>query len=421
MKKITSLMITLCALLCAGTMTVYASSSTKTISSITVRVGTDLEAGDYTDGNIDVYDDSTDSHDGTYAATNSAKYEVAEAEWVTSDRKALQIGDTPKMKLYIYITDTDYAFKGSYSSSNISVRGGTFVSAKRVSTDELQITVRVKGIKGTYDAPDSLTWKDSPLGRAYWYYDDNDDANTSGYYDIYLYRGSTCVKKVESYKGNTYNFYPYMTKAGTYTYHVRTVPYTSEEKEYGKRSDWAYGDEIYINAESVSDGSGAEAGTSTGGTSSTPTTTTEVGWIQSGSDWYYRYPDGSFQKDWLQLGNYWYLFDSNGKMLTGWQTKNGLTYYIQSDGKMYSGWLKTDGDNKWYYMNQASDGVEGAMHTGWLVKDGKTYYMGSDGAMSEGWTNVDGNWYYFYPNVGYKAVNTTINTFYVDANGVWRK
>ena len=41
--------------------------------------------------------------------------------------------------------------------------------------------------------------------------------------------------------------------------------------------------------------------------------------------------------------------------------------------------------------------------------------------MAEGWTQVDKNWYYFYPGYGYKAVNTTIDTFYVDANGIWKK
>ncbi len=41
--------------------------------------------------------------------------------------------------------------------------------------------------------------------------------------------------------------------------------------------------------------------------------------------------------------------------------------------------------------------------------------------MLEGWNEVDGNWYYFYPGAGNKAVNTYIDGFYVDANGVWRK
>ena len=106
-------------------------------------------------------------------------------------------------------------------------------------------------------------------------------------------------------------------------------------------------------------------------------------------------------------------------MLTGWQTKGGLTYYLQDDGAMLTGWVRAG--NTWYYLNNQADGVEGAMHTGWLQNNGKTYCMGQNGAMLEGWNQVGGNWYYFYPGSGNMAVNTTIETFYVDANGVWRK
>ena len=55
----------------------------------------------------------------------------------------------------------------------------------------------------------------------------------------------------------------------------------------------------------------------------------------------------------------------------------------------------------------------------WLGKDGKTYYLDNIGYMVEGWNQVDGNWYYFYPGQGNKAVNTTIDTFYVNDQGVW--
>ncbi|MCV5409772.1 choline-binding protein D, partial [Escherichia coli] len=48
-------------------------------------------------------------------------------------------------------------------------------------------------------------------------------------------------------------------------------------------------------------------------------------------------------------------------------------------------------------------------------------YLGENGVMCEGWTQVGGNWYYFYPGDGSMAVNTTISTFYVGADGVWRR
>ena len=107
-------------------------------------------------------------------------------------------------------------------------------------------------------------------------------------------------------------------------------------------------------------------------------------------------------------------------MLTGWQVKNGRTYYLQESGAMYTGWIKSG--ELWYFLNRPEDGdVEGAMRTGWLNYNGKVYYLHSSGAMAEGWTQIDKNWYYFYPGYGYKAVNTTIDTFYVDADGIWKK
>lgn len=414
-KTIGCILITVCLLM--GIQSVPALAAAKNISSVSVRVGTDTELGEVLPSNIATYDDSLEAHDGTYAATNSTKYYVRDAEWVTSTSEYMKVGQEPRMRLYLYILDDDYAFKSTYSANNVTVKGGTFVSAKR-SSRELEIVVKLNGIKGKYPTPSEASWRDSGRGRAFWNtgVEEDDDsyskAITSGYYDVYLYRGKSLVKKLESYKGTSYNFYPYMTKAGDYTFKVRTVPYTEAEKACGIKSDWLESEEFYIDEQHVSDGSGQ--------TVEKPDTE-HVGWVLEGNTWYYRYPDGSFQKDsWLMVNGLWYLFDSSGRMLTGWQAKDGLTYYLYDSGAMHSGWLKAG--NYWYYFNGPYDGgVEGAMRTGWLVYNGKTYYLKSDGSMAEGWCEAEGNWYYFYPGDGFKAVNTYIDTFYVDADGIWRK
>lgn len=77
---------------------------------------------------------------------------------------------------------------------------------------------------------------------------------------------------MEDYKGTSYNFYPYMTKEGDYTFKVRTVPHS--DGSYGKKSDWTESDDLYIDEDHVSDGTGQsrdDGVTSTGGT-------TDVGW-----------------------------------------------------------------------------------------------------------------------------------------------
>ena len=401
--------------LMAVSISSVAFGATKAITSISIRVGTDTQAGEYLNENITVYSNTINEQSGTYAATNSDRYYLRNAEWTSSTRSAMSIGEEPRMRLYLEIEDNDYAFRGTYSSSNISVKGGSFVSARKNSSGSLEVTVRLNGIKGTYNPPFDAGWRDSQLGVAEWTVNERDNKLTSGYYDVYLYRGNSIVKKLEDFQGTSYNFYPYMTKQGTYTYKVRTVPYTESQKKYGQKSGWTESDDIYIDEFHVSDGTGQ-----TDNLNVPVGATGQVGWIWSQNNWYYRYPDGTYQKDaWLKLNEKWYIFDKEVKMLTGWSTKDGLSYFLQDSGEMFVGWLQSG--STWYFLNRASDGVEGAMHVGWLESNGRMYCLGQNGAMLEGWNQVGENWYYFYPGEGSMARDTIIDTFYVDINGVWHK
>jgi glucan-binding YG repeat protein len=388
-------------------------SDYKYISSISLKVDIELETGDeISDGDsLGISKDDT----GNKVYTTSDKYEVVSAEW-TND-KEVSIGDTPKITVWLEPNspddkDYEYRFRSSYSSGNISISGGDYVSSSR-SGGDLKVVLKANGIKGTYDAPESAEWGHS-TGRATW----EEGEDTSGYYDIILYRGSSSVKKVENYKGDSYNFFPYMTKEGDYSFKVRTVPHTEEQERYGKKSDWTESDEIYVDEDEVSDGSGQESG---GGGGTTPGGgTTDVGWRKDGDTWYFRYPDGNYQKNgWLKWNNKWYLFDAGGRMLTGWQQTGNNWYYLSENGDMKTGWVKTG--NIWYYLNPNENGPEGAMVKNcWLTINGKTYFMNESGAMVEGWYSVQGNWYYFYPGEGHKAVNTAISGFQLDANGIWQ-
>ncbi len=383
-------------------------SSTKTISSVKIYAGLeDLDSGENLPSETSF---KKDGESDNYVYTNNNRYEVTDLEWITSDSKDMEIGYEPKMKATLRATDSDeYAFKGGYQSSNVSISGGTYVSSNRSGSDTLYVTFKFKPIKGTYESPEDASWKSSGFGGARWSsVDDSSDA-----YDVYLYRGSSVIKKVESLKATSYNFFPYMTKAGTYSFKVRTVPYTENEKKYGKNSDWTESDEVYLPEEKVSDGSGQDNGT--------PASSGTVGWIKDGNTWFYRYPDGTYQKNsWAKINNKWYLFNSSGAMTTGWQKSSNLWYFLNGDGDMATGWIVYN--NKMYYLNpSATSGVEGAMLTGWIAYNNKWYYADSEGALQEGWKEIDGNWYYFYPGDGSKAVNTTISGFRVDANGIWHK
>ena len=103
--------------------------------------------------------------------TTSDKYEVASAEW--SNDKDVSIGDTPKITVWLepnYSSsgEYDYRFRSSYSSGNVSISGGEFVSASKSGSD-LKVVLRVNGVKGTYEAPENAEWgsgKGKVPGRA---------------------------------------------------------------------------------------------------------------------------------------------------------------------------------------------------------------------------------------------------------------
>lgn len=397
--------------LIGGSFASYAASR-KTINKVTIDLNLDLEAGQ------DMPDLTAGKDSEHNVRAGNERYEATEAQWVSSTKKEVEIGKTYTLKVYLDATDSDtYGFSGTYKSSNVTVKNGTFVSASRKGYDTLVVTVKTKPVKGEYEAPENAEWKEKQLGLAVW--DKVDGVDT---YDITLYRGNSSVYKVKEFKGTRIDFYPYMTSAGTYSFKVRAVPKNSDAKDYAKSSDWTESDEIYIAKEAVSSGSGKVDYNNTNNANNTGNnTTTQVGWIQDGSRWWYRYPDGSFQKDsWLQVNNIWYLFDKDGWMLTSWQESNGNWYYLDGSGALQTGWIQAT--NGWYFLNPGPDGVLGAMYKNqWLDHNGKRYRLGESGVMCERWNQVDGNWYYFYPGDGGMAVNTNIDTFYVGADGVWRR
>jgi glucan-binding YG repeat protein len=206
-----------------------------------------------------------------------------------------------------------------------------------------------------------------------------------------------------------------MTKAGTYTFRVRTVPHSTDAKTYGKASDWVDSDEYYLDEDHVSDGSGKDEDGSGDGAG-----TGEAGWIKESGYWYYKYPNGSMKKDsWVKVNDIWYLFDTTGKMLTGWQTRSSGTYYLNDSGAMLEGLCQLSG--KWYYLNpDPNNGPEGALVKSSLYTvNGETYYAGAKGERMTGWVKVNNHWSYFDPESGAMKRNTTVDTFYLDGDGVW--
>ena len=392
-KKIAILgTVLLCSLL---SKPVYAAN--KTISTVSIKVNTDLNIGDNSDA-LDVnYGSNSGGDINVY--TTSDRFNIVDAE-ITSGRNYINIGDEIKMKLTLEASG-EYSFKGTYSSSNINVNGGKYLSSSKKNGD-LIVNIKLNPIKGTYEAPEDVEWKDNGIGNAKW----DEPSATSGYYELILLRGSTQVTRVENYKGNSYSFQNDMTQKGTYKFKIRTV--AKGDNDYGRNSEWITSDEFYLDESNVSKNN----------SNSTNQPGYNVGWNKSGDTWYVRFPDGSLKTSgWEDISDIWDLFDVAGRMLTGWQKVDGEYYYMNEYGHMTMGWQQSNG--KWYYLN--ADVPRGKMLSNtWLhSSDGKYYYLDSNGAMCEKWTQISGKWYYFYPGSGYMATNTTIDSFKLGANGAW--
>lgn len=426
--------------------------ATDAIGSVSIKVKLDIEAGDRLP-NIKI--NETDG--SAYVTAGNKDYTVREAEWITSTSKDITVGEEPKMSVTLTPSDeSDAYFKSSYEASKIKISGGTYVSARRKGSD-LVVTLKTNPVKGLYAQPEDVGWKDTRLGVAVWEKGDN----TSGAYEVWLYMGKKVIFKKDLVKATTYNFYPYMTEEGTYHFKIRSVPYKQDELKSGKKSEWVESDELVIRDRDVSDGTGKESD-KTGGTAANPEP--KEGWEQQSGVWYYRYADGTVQSNsWMALDDVWYRFDETGKMVTGWYVLDEDIYYMAADGSMVMGWQKINNtwyyfypDNgyaapkgaaatdwqvvdgyyryftaqgamvkgwinqagRWYYLNELEGNLEGAMLKGFITRNGKTYYTGEDGVMLTGWQKIEGSWRYFYED-GTMAMNTVIDGFPVDEDGVW--
>lgn len=436
-----------------------AMAATKPINTVSIQVSSRLQAGS---GLPDIEIGSGTPSDGTVRVNASgSRYHVSDAQWVDKSDKEVKAADEPRLKVTLAPEDvSENYFLASYKESNVNISGGTFVSARR-DGDNLDVTLRLKPVKGKFDSPKDAFWHDKNLGEARW----DKPENTSGFYELQLFRDKKSVYKVPKISSSSYNFYPYMTKAGNYTFKIRTIPSSDTEKKYASNSEWIESGELQITDRYVSDGKGQQNKDST----VVRGTKEPVGWVKDGSSWSYRYPDGSLcrgkweyiegqwyyfnvdgimQTGWQSIDNKWFYLYPNGQMAVGWADVNGKWYYLltsedtrntkepqgsmagpgwrvigpyyyyfNNDGSMYTGWLEQNG--KRYYLNTVDNSLKGAMFTGWIKRDDKTYFADSNGEIVEGWCQIDGNWYYFYPGSGEMAYSTDINGFHVNQDGIW--
>ena len=381
MKKRITLLLAAMSLILLYCIAAYASTITRSIPSVRITIKT---------GGIDFTSTIEDTPDEYVTVPDNQYYELDSCEWV-DDVSTIKPGSQPHIKVRLEALpketthnnyDVVYLFRGSYSKSSVSITRGTFESASiQDSGYYLEVTLKMNSLTGSFDTPQSADWSEASKGTAVWTVNDVD----SGVHDIICYRGSSQVKKLSNYKGTSYNFYPYMTKEGSYKYKIRTV--ADPTTGVGKSSEWLESGELYIAAGEVSDGTGQTTADENGAGQSNPIignqqypngtgSASMVGWMQQNGYYYFLYPDGNYAKSgWMKLDGKWYMFDDFGRMLTGWQKIDGNWYYFKTgdSGMMLTGWQKINGS--WYYFNTSS----GKMVTGTQSINCKTYVFNSSG------------------------------------------
>ena len=123
---------------------------------------------------------------------------------------------------------------------------------------------------------------------------------------------------------------------------------------------------------------------------------TEAGWRQNASGWWWEETDGSYPtKRWKKINNEWFYFDERGYCL--------INRWF-NDGK------------DWFYLDK-----RGAMVTGWMFLNHRWYYFKSDGRMAKGWVKYRETWYFMEEKDGYMLSKQFIKSgdgwYYLKANG----
>ncbi len=416
MKKLMRILVLLlAAVLLAGWQTSPAEASTrKKIRSVSIKVKNKLEAGTELTKSDVVNGEPSDGEVGVW--TTSDKYEITSLRITSGTTSNLKVGQSIKIKVILEVTDDNYIFRSGLGKSNVNVSSIAEVSSVSRSSKKLTVTITVHGVRGEYDAPEDAWWRDTGIGIAKWtkpYH-----GNGSGHYEVILKKGGQVITRLEDTTETSHDFYPYMTKAGNYTFRVRTIPHTENQQKYGKTSEWTESEEYYLDEDEVcTDGrsGGENASPDPGGIRDG-----QAGWYRTYNDWRYRYPDGTDMKNgWATVQGKRYLFDMDGKMLTGWVQLPAGWYYLAGSGEMLTGWQNVN--EEWYYFfEDPNSEAFGKMAENTMVpRDGGPVFVDGQGHTVRGWRQVGDHWSYFYPD-GSMARNTVIETFYVDADGAWR-
>ena len=237
----------LSAIFVVATTTIVFAESVRyiNIDHIAIKLNIDFDLDDLENDSIPDISCGEDSQSNVW--TSNSKYEIESADWYDPDPSEFKIGAEPRILVYLSTKEYEgggsdyyervYRFNSSYSASTLTVTNGKFISAHKDSESSLRVVVAAKPIKGTYNTPENVYW-DGDTGIGSWVPAETRD---SGFYSLVLKRGSTTVATIPSVHEYSYNFAPYINKAGDYSFTVRTISKDGTDKYGNKISVLGYG------------------------------------------------------------------------------------------------------------------------------------------------------------------------------------
>lgn len=247
----------------------------------------------------------------------------------------------PKVSIYLHAEEGNYF---SVKRTDITIQGGTYVSARMDNPYILEVTVTLPSMAETLGEFTDMGWESSTV--AAWAKVEN-----AGYYEVRLFRDGKSTGATETTQEPRIDLGSQMLKAGTYSYRVRAVNKRVEETKspWAEPEETSYVDEALAGQMRALYGNPIPEGvTEPGQVTSQVKGPGQYGWILDQTGWWYRNSDNSYTaNDWQLIDGKWYYFNSSGYMVTGWIQWNGKSYYCDPvNGDMQVSKMIEDGSGR---------------------------------------------------------------------------
>ena len=278
-------------------------------------------------------------------STNSKYFSVGEVTLVTEEER-WGIRDVPVIEVSLE------AEEGSYFSiaevTDIQLKGAEYIAGTREDADTLILRLRLPSLRNQVGEIAEVQWASVNMGG--W-----TEAYNTGYYEVRLFRDEKGVGSIQETTSASFDFSPWMTRSGMYTYEVRAVNVQNKSV----KTDWKKSATSVFVDETMAKQFKAQYGMAIPTDMTDPGQAIEwqkqqqqkqqqAGWFQDSTGWWYRNPDHSYTtNNWQLIDGKWYYFNSSGYRVTGWVDWEGKSYYCDSvSGEKLTNMIVPDGSGR---------------------------------------------------------------------------